>query len=51
MKKSLLIAMRGLMALMAVAPLLAGCGDKTVGEPGKNDTPEVKAQRQEKSGE
>ncbi|MEY3763504.1 MAG: hypothetical protein RLZ42_164 [Armatimonadota bacterium] len=51
MKKSLLIAMRGLMAVMAVAPLLTGCADKSVVAPGKNDTPEVKAQRQEKSGE
>lgn len=51
MKKSLLIAVRGLMAFMAVAPLLAGCGDKTVVEPGKNDTPEIKEQRQQKSGD
>jgi predicted small lipoprotein YifL len=51
MKKSLLIAMRGLMALMAVAPLLAGCGDKNVVAPGKNDTPEVKEQRGQKSGD
>ncbi len=50
MKKSLLIGMRGLMALMAVAPLVAGCGEKTVA-PGKNDTPEIKAQRGQKSGD
>jgi len=50
MKKSLLIAMRGLMALMAVAPLLAGCGEKSV-EPGKNDTPEIKEQRGQKAGD
>ena len=42
MKKNLLIAMRGLMAVMAVAPLLTGCADKNVVAPGKNDTPEVK---------
>ena len=51
MKKSLLIAMRGMLAFMAVAPLLAGCGDKAVVEPGKNDTPEVKQQRSEKAGD
>ncbi len=51
MKKSLLIAVRGLMAFMAVAPLLTGCGDKTVVAPGKNDTPEIKEQRQQKSGD
>ena len=51
MKKTLLIAMRGLMALMAVAPMLAGCGDKTVTEPGKSDTPEMKEQRQKKDGD
>jgi len=51
MKKSLLIAMRGLMAVMAVAPLLTGCADKNVVEPGKNDTPEIKEQRQQKTGD
>ena len=51
MKKSLLIAMRGLMVLMAVAPLLAGCGDRNVVAPGKNDTPEVKEQRGQKAGD
>jgi len=51
MKKSLLIAMRGLIAFMAVAPLLTGCADKNVVEPGKNDTPEVKEQRQQKTGD
>jgi hypothetical protein len=51
MKKSLLIAMRGLMAVMAVAPLLTGCADKSVVAPGKNDTPELKEQRQQKTGD
>ncbi len=51
MKKSLLMAVRGLMAFMAVAPLLAGCGDKNVVEPGKADTPEMKQQRQQKDGD
>lgn len=51
MKKSLLIALRGMLAFMAVAPLLTGCADKAVVEPGKNDTPEIKEQRQQKSGD
>lgn len=51
MKKSLNIAMRGMIAFLAVAPLLAGCGDKTVTEPGKNDTPVMKEQRQQKDGD
>jgi hypothetical protein len=51
MKKSLMIAIRGLVAAMAVAPLLTGCGDKNVVEPGKADTPEMKQQRQQKDGD